>query len=706
MPPNVATDAIPAELRELPQWVLWRTEIRNAKPTKVPYRPAEPKRRADSTAPATWGSYVQAVAASDGADGIGFVFSKDDPYSGVDFDGCVEGEDINPHVAKLMRDLDSYAEFSPSGTGLHIIVRASVNGGPCRTSKTPWEDDFENYDNGRFFCVTGQHVRGTPRTINDRQRHLDAVRAKMFPATAERKPPPAVTVAIGDDRELLDLARNAKNGHRFSALYDAAEHSYASDSEADLALCDMLAFWCGPDASRIDRLFRASARQRAKWDSRRGESTYGADTIEKALAGTEFFGEHRSPEAQQHEPYEEPRSRSDSESHSDPAEKPAIYFTRASELLAGKPPDPDWVWEGTLVRGAITLFAGKPKAGKSTLLYALAEAAAAQRDEFLGRTLQGGPVLFVSEEGIGTLGTTFPRHAEIHLLTRETCWPKPTWPDLVSAAAAAAADLNAALVVIDTFAYWGALAADAEKDAGSVQPLLDALGEIAQTGCAVVLDHHHRKAGGEDGDAIRGSGAIVGGVDAFAELEKIEGAPSNHRRLVVTPRWSAPPVLIVEYDEVFGHRVIGQASDREHSGEIGWTDQLLEAIPTTGDGVTLEEIAELLDADRRKWHKTFTALMDAGTVTRTGKGNRYDPFRHLCAAVPRSRPDEKDGKDGSTQSAQPSSRIYTDGCSAAANSVQASRGTDGRLTDTEQAQPIREGTLAEQYAHLAEHGND
>ena len=667
-----SADGIPAELRGLPQWVVWRFEAVNDRATKVPYQSATPARRASSTDPATWSTYAAAVdaAAADDVAGIGFVFTKDDPYSGIDFDGCVEREDINPHVATLMRDLDSYTEFSPSGTGLHVIIKAAVNGGPCRTSKTPWADDFENYDQGRFFCVTGRHVEGTPRAINDRQRQLDAVRAKIFNVPKRSQPSPTVIPAGGDDREMLALARDAKNGAKFSELYDQAEHSYGSDSEADLALCSLLAFWCKSDAGRVDRLFRGSARMREKWDSMRGASTYGAQTVEKAIDSTTDFytagsgtGHASGPEAQT--------------TTENPVE---IRFTRASELLAGKPPEPDYVWDGTLVHGAVTLFAGKPKAGKSTLLYALSEAVAERRDEFLGRALYGGPVIYVSEEGVGTLGTTFPRHDDIHLLTRESCWPKPAWSDLVSAAAVAATELKAALVIIDTFAYWGSLVADAEKDAGAVQPLLNALGEIAKTGCAVVLDHHHRKAGGEDGDAIRGSGAIVGGVDAFAELEKIEEAPSNHRRLVVTPRWSAPPVLIIEYDEVFGHRAVGEAADRGASGEVGWTERLLETIPDSGDGITLDELGELLGADRRKWHKSFTALMRDERVQRTGKGGRGDPYKHLRKAVPSFRPTPRDGKDGKHPFAIPSCRIHTDGITNDAGTAQSSRGTAGTET--------------------------
>ena len=141
--------------------------------------------------------------------------------------------------------------------------------------------------------MTGRHVRDTPRTVNERQRQLDAVRARIFPP-AEPAATSTPSIAVADDRELLARALEARNGADLERLY-RGQHAYASPSEADLALCGMLAFWCGPDVARIDRLFRGSGLMREKWDESRGESTYGAQTIEKSLAGrTEFHGDRRS----------------------------------------------------------------------------------------------------------------------------------------------------------------------------------------------------------------------------------------------------------------------------------------------------------------------------------------------------------------------------------------------------------------------------
>jgi putative DNA primase/helicase len=282
-----------AELRNHPHWVVWREERRDGKPTKVPYQAVDVRVRARSTDPETWSAYGYAANAVERgqAAGVGYVFSADDDYAGVDLDKCVVDGKVDPHAMDIVRRLDSYTELSPSGTGLHVIVRGRIIGDRKRTGKTPWGGEFESYDQGRFFTVTERHLEGTPTTIEARQDELDAVRAQMFPV-AESKPSRNGTATdIEDDEELLRKARGAKNGREFDALYGGDTSRHGDDeSAADLALCNMLSFWTGPYPDRIDRLFRSSGLMRDKWDSSRPGGTYGSETIDKALADrTEFY---------------------------------------------------------------------------------------------------------------------------------------------------------------------------------------------------------------------------------------------------------------------------------------------------------------------------------------------------------------------------------------------------------------------------------
>jgi putative DNA primase/helicase len=146
----VQMENIPREIRVRSQHVVWRAE--GEKPLKVPYS-ARTGHKASSTDLMTWSSFEEALKAyeHDDYDGVGFVFSSGDPYTGIDLDDCVdERSDIAPWALEIVRELDSYTELSATGTGLHIIVRGKV---PNRR-----KGKIEVYSTERFFTVTGHLV--------------------------------------------------------------------------------------------------------------------------------------------------------------------------------------------------------------------------------------------------------------------------------------------------------------------------------------------------------------------------------------------------------------------------------------------------------------------------------------------------------------------------------------------------------------------
>jgi putative DNA primase/helicase len=285
---------VPAELRERPQWVVWRSEMRNAEPTKVPYQ-ARSHQRASTSDPATWATCEEALllASTGQFDGIGYVFSPEDGFVGVDLDDCLDGDRLHPDAGAIVARLDSYTEISPSSRGVKVICEAALNGFPRhRTGQTGWGGEFEVYDQGRYFTITTKHLRGTPTTVEPRQAELGRVLEFVFGRMVAPKdtPAPIATGLGGDDEELLERARAANNGPKFDRLWGGDWGEYGSRSEADLALCGLLAFWTGPDPARVDSLFRRGGLMRGKWDERHGETTYGAQTIEKALEGRiEFY---------------------------------------------------------------------------------------------------------------------------------------------------------------------------------------------------------------------------------------------------------------------------------------------------------------------------------------------------------------------------------------------------------------------------------
>ena len=284
------TQCIPCELSQYPQWVVWKKEERNGKATKIPFDPNRPEQHASTTNPLTWGTFDEAIKAYETFPfaGIGYVFSNQDPFTGIDLDHCRDATtgELEPWAEEIVTQLDSYTEVSHSGMGLHVIVRAQLPAGGNRKGR------LEMYDQGRYFCMTGEHVEGKPFEILSRQAALNELHQQTFMPTIPRDhdTPLSCDGVPQDDQELLRRAMTARNGAEFQALWQGDTSAYPSQSEADLALCSHLAFWTGGDPGRMDRLYRQSGLMRAKWDAWHGEATYGDKTIQKACEGrTEFY---------------------------------------------------------------------------------------------------------------------------------------------------------------------------------------------------------------------------------------------------------------------------------------------------------------------------------------------------------------------------------------------------------------------------------
>ena len=158
---------------------------------------------------------------------------------------------------------------------------------PCRGRK---RGTIEIYDQARFFTITGAHLSGTPTTIEHRQKELETFYQNVF-GKLERPKPIETKPTLLPDKEVLKMASNANNGARFNQLWEGDYSGYPSQSEADLALCLKLAFWCGNNLEQIDRLFRLSRLYRKKWDEKHGSMTYGQLTIRKAVENTSAVDE-------------------------------------------------------------------------------------------------------------------------------------------------------------------------------------------------------------------------------------------------------------------------------------------------------------------------------------------------------------------------------------------------------------------------------
>src|ERR1017187_2363746 len=199
--------AIPGELRVMPQWFRWKSVPNEPKPRKIPVHPSDPG-CASSTDPATWGSFedAQANVGNHGTCGLGFTFTKSDPFFGADLDNCVVNRVVTDRAKVIVAAFETYTEISPSGEGLHLIGRGSLNGHRGINRKT--ETGIELYDTGRYFTMTGAHLMGTPPEITDGQRALDALIATLDPPRPVTPPSRPRPQTSADHGRIVERARS------------------------------------------------------------------------------------------------------------------------------------------------------------------------------------------------------------------------------------------------------------------------------------------------------------------------------------------------------------------------------------------------------------------------------------------------------------------------------------------------------------------
>src|SRR5258708_9900077 len=273
-----------ADLKAQPVWVCFKIEERDGKTTKPPFSPLTGRgaKQNDST---TWATYEQAKAAFErgGYDGIGFQFCPEMlPITGIDLDHCVDPEtgQIDTWAREIIESLASYTEYSPSKTGVHILIVGNAKDITLHkilvrkfTEECHPEAKVEIYDEKRYFTLTERLFPDSPSGILPKQKQLQAVYEKI----AGRSDPKVNSSSHSErrqsfgpmdltDSEIIDRAMQAKNGVDFSRLWNGAIGEHEDKSTADLLPCQHLAFWTGKDHGRMDRLFEPAGFDRAKGD--------------------------------------------------------------------------------------------------------------------------------------------------------------------------------------------------------------------------------------------------------------------------------------------------------------------------------------------------------------------------------------------------------------------------------------------------------
>lgn len=288
---GLTLEGIPPELKQNKNFTMWKhlpiqdtngnpilNEDGTPKMAKVPYQINGQKARPNDISTCETFDRCKMVYEQGGYSGIGYLFTKEDPYIFCDWDHVIKDGVIDPEALAEILSLGSYAEISQSGKGVHAIFRGIKPGLACRYL-------LEMYDGLRFVALTGNHIKGTPEDIHEApQATIDKLYyAKVLNPKANQKdtqttrPMNARSPHTGDNL-IISLCRRAANGVKFKALYAGDISQYRSHSEADLALCNILAYYT-QDEAQLNRLFEMSGLYRTEW-KRKGDRT-----IRRALSG-------------------------------------------------------------------------------------------------------------------------------------------------------------------------------------------------------------------------------------------------------------------------------------------------------------------------------------------------------------------------------------------------------------------------------------
>lgn len=279
-------EEIPIDLMERDTWVCWKIEeTANGRKTKRPINPNTGS-YAKSNDSSTWSDYETAVEMSKNFDGIGFMLG--DGIFGIDIDGVekeiqeyLANEDVDNIVGEFIETMESYAEISPSGKGIHILVKGELPKGGRRRG------NVEMYEELRFLTFTGFRIGRFKEVTEDEMGKINYLHNKYIAQPESETKQINNTKGTGNDlsaEELIDIAKKSKNGLRFTTLFEGDwTQFYDSQSEADMAFANDLAFWTARDAAKMDDIFRKSNLYRDKWDEMRGKDTYGNITINNAI---------------------------------------------------------------------------------------------------------------------------------------------------------------------------------------------------------------------------------------------------------------------------------------------------------------------------------------------------------------------------------------------------------------------------------------
>ncbi len=377
---------VPAALGERPQWVLWKTVHRDDRPTKLPYQVnGELAKSNDAT---TWTTFGDVVKRMDrpGYDGIGYVFAADDPFVGIDLDGCRNPE--TGEVAQWARDiivsLDTYAEVSPSKTGVKLFARGEwKHGGKKQIVKDVPKVDgkepaIEVYSALRYFAVTGWRLKGETEPC-ERQKQIDLLQDRFWPIA------PPIHEAFYSEDAVIERAR------KYIAMLPPSVSGQGGHNAAFHVACVLVLGFGLPESVSIRLMSEWNQTCQPPWSEH--EIEHKIQSAAKQPGDRNYLRNARQETWRriQVPRYEAPKP--EREFNLITLEEAANRYLTA--ITSGKPslvelglPDVDYAIGGGVAKGEVVILAGRPSHGKSAVAMQCVHNA----------TANGMPTLIVSEE--------------------------------------------------------------------------------------------------------------------------------------------------------------------------------------------------------------------------------------------------------------------------------------------------------------------
>lgn len=373
-------DNIPTELKELKQWVCWGVDKTKL---KMPYNPQN-LQPAKAGVPETWGSFEQAVKrVQEGkAQGVGFEFNNNG-YYGIDLDKVIIKQNdsvrLTVDAQTIVAGLNSYTETSLSGTGLHIIIKASDI-----QLEANRKGFIEIYNHARYFTFTGD-IYGKPKPIQERSEALKRIYSQYLKPTEKSREQPTAPHKSNQDY----LQRGLEKDKTLLTLWNG-QATHNSESEADLALMNKLAYWCNADPNQMQIAFFNSPHYAQKDEQHKKKCSrkdYLPNTIKQAIAGLTSIAE------KDNESFKMKQAKNDFEANNKNTNKAKLV--KASDVPYEAP---RWLIAPYFQRGKGNMIQGDNGTGKTAFMCAIA-AHVSTGMPLLGMVIEKpGNVLIISVE--------------------------------------------------------------------------------------------------------------------------------------------------------------------------------------------------------------------------------------------------------------------------------------------------------------------